>query len=363
MDQKGRAWNTSRTRPPANPDFCKEGSSHPSAKLFPLNTSGRQYTVYDPKTKQFSIVNTCFGTFHLNFAHDANNTIWSGEGGVVGWVNTKMLDETGDQQKSQGWAPIIIDTNGNGKQDAWVEPDQPVDPAKDKRIDASFYGISVSPVDNSIWGTVNTFSGSIVRVVPGPNPPATTLSEIYDVPWGQVQGAGYTPRGMDVDGNGVFWTVMASGHFASFDRRKCKAPSNGPKATGQQCPEGWTFYPVPGPNFKGNTESAAADSNYYAWVDKYDTLGLGKNLPIATGNLSDSLLFLKDGKWVIGRVPYPMGFFVKQVDGRVDDPKAGWKGKGLWTTYANRTPWHLETGKGTTGKIVKFQMRPDPLAK
>jgi hypothetical protein len=78
LDQKGRAWNTSRTRPPANPDFCKEGSSHPSAKLFPLNTSGRQYTVYDPKTKQFSIVNTCFGTFHLNLAHDANNTIWSG---------------------------------------------------------------------------------------------------------------------------------------------------------------------------------------------------------------------------------------------------------------------------------------------
>jgi hypothetical protein len=63
------------------------------------------------------------------------------------------------------------------------------------------------------------------------------------------------------------------------------------------------------------------------------------------------------------RVPYPMGFFVKQVDGRIDDPKAGWKGKGLWTTYANRTPWHLEGGKGTKGKAVKMQFRPDPLAK
>jgi len=363
LDQKGRAWNTSRTRPPANPDFCKEGSSHPSAKHFPLNTSGRQYTVYDPKTKQFSIVNTCFGTFHLNFAHDADNTIWSGQGGVVGWVNTKILDETKDEQKAQGWAPIILDTNGNGKQDAWVDPDQPVDPTKDKRLDASFYGISVSPVDGSVWGTVNAFPGAVVRVVPGPNPPTTTLAEIYNVPWGQVQGSGYTPRGMDVDGNGVFWTVMASGHFASFDRRKCKAPLNGPKATGQHCPEGWSFNAVPGPNFKGNAESAAADSNYYAWVDKYDTLGLGKNTPIATGNLSDALLFMRDGKWVIGRVPYPMGFFVKQVDGRIDDPKAGWKGKGLWTTYANRTPWHLETGKGSHGKIVKFQARPDPLAK
>ena len=115
--------------------------------------------------------------------------------------------------------------------------------------------------------------------------------------------------------------------------------------------EGWTFYPVPGPNFKGNAESAAADSNYYSWVDKYDTFGLGKNLPIGNRQpLRGRSLFLKDGKWVVGRVPYPMGFFVKQVDGRVDDPKAGWKGKGLWTTYANRTPWHLEGGKGTRGE-------------
>jgi hypothetical protein len=364
MDQKGRTWNTSRARPPAaNPAFCKENSSHPSAKLFPLNTSGRQYTVYDPKTKAFTIVDTCFGTFHLNFAHDANNTIWSGEGGVAGWVNTKMLDETGDQQRSLGWAPLILDTNGNGKQDAWVEPDEPVDPTKDKRIDASFYGISVSPVDGSVWGNTNAFPGAAVRVVPGPNPPTTTLAEIYEVPWGHVKGAGYNPRGMDVDANGVFWTVLSSGHFASFDRRKCKGPLNGPKATGQHCPEGWRFYPVPGPNFKGNPESAAADSNYYAWVDKYDTFGLGKNIPIATGNLSDSLLFLRDGKWVTMRVPYPMGFFVKQIDGRFDDPKTGWKGKGLWTTSANRTPWHLEGGKGTRGKVVKFQLRPDPLAK
>ena len=364
MDQKGRTWNTARIRPAnANPAFCKEGSDHPSAKLFPLNTSGRQYTIYDPSSKKWSLLDTCFGTFHLNFAHDANNTLWSGEGGVVGWVNTKMFDETGDAVKSQGWAPLILDTNGNGKQDAWVEPDAPVDPAKDKRVDVSFYGISVSPVDGSVWGNANAFPGAIVRVVPGPNPPSTTLAEIYEVPWSEAPKTGYNPRGMDVDGNGVFWAVMSSGHLASFDRRKCKGPLNGPKATGQHCPEGWSFYPVPGPNFKGDPESAAADSNYYQWVDKYDTFGLGRNIPIATGNLSDSLLFLRDGKWVTARVPYPMGFFVKQVDGRIDDPKAGWKGKGLWTTSANRTPWHLEGGKGTRAKVIKFQLRPDPLAK
>ena len=365
MDQKGRVWNTTRTRPPAaQPAFCKEGSTHPSAKHFPLNNSGRQYTVYDQKTKQWSIVDTCFGTFHLNFAHDANNTIWSGNGGVVGWVNTKVLDETGDQQKAQGWAPLILDTNGNGKQDAWVQPDDPVDPAKDKRIDVSFYGIAVSPVDGSVWGDANEFPGAVVRVVPGPNPPSTTLAEIYEIPYGQTPGQHvYTPRGVDVDANGVFWTVLASGHYGSFDRRKCTGPLNGPKATGKQCPEGWSFYAMPGPNFKGNTESGAADANYYNWVDKYDTLGAGKNTPIATGNLSDALLVLQNGKWAVARVPYPMGFFVKQLDGRIDDPRAGWKGKGLWTTSANRTPWHLEGGKGTKPKVYKFQVRPDPLAK
>jgi hypothetical protein len=363
LDHEGRAWNTSRTRPPANPAFCRQGSDHPSARLFPLETSNRQYTVYDQRTKRFTIVDTCFGTFHLNFAHDANNTIWSGELGVVGWVNTKLLDETGDPQRSQGWAPLVLDTNGNGRQDAWVEPSAPVDPTRDTRIDASFYGISVSPVDGSVWGNTNAFPGAAVRVAPGPNPPATALAEIYEVPWGQVAGAGYNPRGMDVDANGVFWTVLAGGHFASFDRRTCKGPLNGPRATGRHCPEGWSFHAVPGPNFKGNPEAAAADSNYYAWVDKYDTFGLGRNIPIATGNLSDSLLFLRNGRWVTMRVPYPMGFFVKQIDGRFDDPRGGWKGKGLWTTSANRTPWHLEGGRGTRAKVIKFQLRPDPLAK
>jgi hypothetical protein len=34
-----------------------------------------------------------------------------------------------------------------------------------------------------------------------------------------------------------------------------------------------------------------------------------------------------------------------------------------WSTYATRTPFHVEGGKGTTSKVVKFQLRPDPLAR
>ncbi len=61
------------------------------------------------------------------------------------------------------------------------------------------------------------------------------------------------------------------------------------------------------------------------------------------------------------RVPYPMGFFAKGVDGRIDDPNAGWKGRGLWSTLGSRTPFHMETGKGTRPKVYKFQLRGTPL--
>ncbi len=91
-------------------------------------------------------------------------------------------------------------------------------------------------------------------------------------------------------------------------------------------------------------------------------MGLGKDVPIATGNLNSALLALVDGKFVTLRVPYVNDYFTKGMDGRIDDPNAGWKGRALWTTYATRTMFHLETGKGTFPKVVRFQLRPDPLA-
>jgi hypothetical protein len=358
LDEKGRVWITSAVRPAANPDFCREGSTHPSAKLFPLASAGRHLAMYDPKSGQIIHVSTCYGTHHLMFAEDANRTLWtSGGGPVVGWLNTKLFDETHDEVKSQGWTALVLDTNGNGKRDAYVEPNQPIDPAKDKRLPGGFYSVAPAP-DGSIWGTVLGFPGAVVRLNPGTNPPETSLAEIYEPPM-----PGYSPRGGDVDRNGVFWTALASGHMASFDRRKCKAPLNGPKATGQHCPEGWSLYVEPLPQLKGVAEPGSAEASYYTWVDWHDTLGLGANTPINTGNASEGLLALKDGKFVVLRVPYPTGFYTKWMDGRIDDPKGGWKGKGLYATVSTRTPFHMETGKGTTSKVMHFQLRPDPLAK
>ena len=142
-----------------------------------------------------------------------------------------------------------------------------------------------------------------------------------------------------------------------------KARSTGPTATGQHCPEGWTLYAEPLPQIKGVTEPGSAEASYYTWVDQFDALGLGKNTPINTGNASEGLLALKDGQWVIMRVPYPLGFYTKWMDGRIDDPNAGWKGRGLWATVSTRAPFHMETGKGTTSKVLHFQLRPNPLSR
>jgi hypothetical protein len=363
LDEKGRLWITSAVRPPENPAYCKAGSDHPSAKLFPLDRTGRQLAMYDPKTGKLTHIDTCFGTHHLMFAEDANQTLWtSGGGQVVGWLNRKMYEETGDEVKSQGWTALIMDTNGNGKRDAYVEPNAPLDPTKDKRFGGAFYSVAPAP-DGSVWGTVLGFPGAVVRLNPGSNPPETALAEVYEPPFNDPNNPGFSPRGGDVDRNGVFWSALASGHLASFDRRKCKGPLNGPKATGQHCVEGWTLYTEPLPQFKGVKEGGSAEASYYTWVDQFDTLGLGRNTPINTGNASEGLLALKDGKFVVMRVPYPTGFYTKWMDGRIDDPNAGWKGKGLWSTVSTRAPFHMETGKGTTSKVLKMQLRPSPLAK
>lgn len=363
FDERGRVWITAAIRPPDNPPECKAGSSHPSAKLFPLERAGRHLAMWDPKSGKLTLIGTCFGTHHLMFAEDANNTLWtSGGGQVVGWLNRKVFEETGDEMKAQGWTALILDTNGNGRRDEYVEPNQPLDPTKDKRWGGAFYAVAPAP-DGSVWGTQLGYPGAVIRLNPGPNPPETALAEVYEPPFNDPVKPGFSPRGGDVDRNGVYWTALASGHLASFDRRKCKGPLNGPRATGQHCPEGWTLYTEPLPQMKGVTDPGSAEASYYTWVDQFDTLGLGANTPINTGNESEALLALKDGQWVIMRVPYPLGFYTKWLDGRIDDPKGGWKGRGLWATVSTRAPFHMEGGKGTTSKVLKVQLRPNPLAR
>jgi hypothetical protein len=384
MDSKGRVWFNIPTRITLA-DYCKAGSSNPFAKNYPIpdikeisqvrhEIAGVDY--YDPKAGKFTSVDTCFGGGHTAFGYDKDETLYVTARGVqgLGWIKTRVWDETHDAEKSQGWCPAVIDYNGDGKTGAFTKPDEPADPKLDRLLAGpTGYIIAVNPVDNSVWYSVLSVPGSVIRMVTGDNPPETCRTEVYQAPFDFNDISNqkyYSPEGIDIDTNGLVWIALSgSGQLASFDRSKCKV-LNGPTATGQHCPEGWTMYPTPGPRFKGT--DLIADFSYNSWVDRYDTLGLGKNVSVVSGTGSDSYkVFMPDTKtWITMRVPYPMGFYTRSLEGRIDDPKAGWKGRGLWGANESRAQWQAEGDKfdkdyvhDQTPFVVHFQIRPDPLAK
>ncbi|MES1254402.1 MAG: carboxypeptidase regulatory-like domain-containing protein, partial [Acidobacteriota bacterium] len=378
IDAKGRLWYSGRASTP--PTWCGKDSANPFAKNFPVNPTG--LVVFDPKTGQQTSAGMC-GTSgsHRAWANDKDETLYTTmqpppypDSGGFAWFKTRVWEDTHDAEKAMGWCPGIIDYNGDGKIGAYTLPGEPVERGLDRMLSGVLpYGAGSNPVDGSFWvvGGVNGgpktgIPGKIVRYTMGANPPATCMAEVYEPPFNNPKAPGvegYGTQGVEVDSKGMVWVSLgSSAHLASFDRRKCKV-LRGPTATGQHCLEGWTLYPVPGPTFKGT--NVRSDYFYLSWVDREGTLGLGKDVPVIDGTGSDSLIaFLPDQQtFVTMRVPYPMDFYTRSMGGRIDDPDAGWKGRGIWAGNNERVVWHIEGGKGTTSQVVHFQVRPDPLAK
>jgi hypothetical protein len=98
------------------------------------------------------------------------------------------------------------------------------------------------------------------------------------------------------------------------------------------------------------------------WVDRFNTLGLGKDTPILAGTGSDSLLAFNTAskKWTVIRIPYPLDSYMRLVDGRIDDPSTGWKGRGLWYDLGLDPLIHSELPQSYVGHV---QFRPNPLAR
>jgi len=388
IDSKGRVWMTSKIRANQDPSWCNDPKNK-YAEWFPLKTSGRQASFFDPKTREFTLIDTCFSTHHLQFDNDADETLYFNEltGPMFGWIDTKVYDQTKDEQQAVGWCGQVLDTNGDGKitkpwntfmprrggEDSVLYQGDTasgpgaakggaqttLDPKLDTLVGYSMYSVVPSPVDDSVWGISETFPGYLVRLQRGNNPPSSCKTQVFRVPE-----PGFDPRGVDIDSNGVVWTALAgSSHLATFDVRKCKDLNGPAKTDGSQCKEGWTLYQTNGPKLRGT--DIPADFHYYNWVDQHNISGFGANTPFATGSNSDALLALnpQTKEWTTLRVPYPLGFYSRGMDGRIDDPNAGWKGRALYSNYGTHFVWHIEGGKGTKGKIVKFQIRPDPLAR
>ena len=402
MDSKGRVWLTSKIRGNTEPSWCSDPSNK-YAEWYPRRNSARQASIYDPKTKKFQLIETCYSTHHVVIDNDPDETVYFNElsGPVFGWIDSKVYDETlastHDESKAEqaavGWCEQTVDTNGDGKitrpwnvvargadlaalygtDTAGATPavgagragkgkgpaPTAFDPKLDSLISFSLYSVMPSPVDDSVWGVAEDFPGYLLRLQRGNNPPSTCKTQIFKVP-----SPGFDPRGIDVDSKGVVWTgLAATSHLAAFDVRKCKNLTGPMHVDGSDCPEGWTLYQTNGPKLKGT--DVPADFHYFNWTDSHNIMQMGQDTPFLTGSDSDSLIALnpETRKWTYFTIPYPLGFYARGMDGRIDDANAGWKGRALYSNYGTHFVWHIEGGKGTKGKIVKFQIRPDPLAR
>jgi len=399
VDWKGRVWAADMTQYASvpmyetgpTPSYCYDPRNK-YAKYYPLHpTQARGVTVYDPKTDKNTFIPLCFGVHHLGF--DKNGRLYfTGDTQVVGWFDAKVWDKTHNPADATGWFPMVLDTSGDGKITpdrhqwnrmlggvwggeggrAWTRSwgisqeestDTPFDPKKDTRIAGMIYGMAISPLDQSYWGAKYSplVPSGIIHLIPGRDPPFTSKMEYFEPP--KIPGgyAAFNARGLSVDSNGVVWVAFGSGALGRFDRSRCKV-LNGPTATGQQCPEGWTIIKTPLPNLKDT--NIRAEWFYNAYVDRYNTLGLGKDVPILPGSNGDELLAYlpRQGKFVHLRIPYPLGFYPRGMDGRIDRPNVGWKGRGIWASQNLVALWQQETGEGSTSYVAHFQIRPSPLA-
>ena len=311
LDSRGRVWYTARIRAPDNPAFCKNGSTHPSAQLFPTEQSDRQLAVYEPKSGKYTFIDTCFATHHLQFAEDANNTLWtSGGNEMVGWLDTKKFDQHRRCGRSAGLG-TVRPRHQRQRQARRVDrartargPEPGHAPRgrllcghaePSRRLDLGLGRVSLprrSPALRSAHQTHRDLQRSAARLWCARRRHRSQrrrLGVARQRPSGRVRPS----------------QVQRAAERAQSDRRSL--------------PGRLELLRLPGPGFAGLPQFSV-ESSYYTWVDQHDTLGLGANVPIATGNLFDGVHALVDGKFVTLRIPYPLGFYAKGLEGRIDDP-------------------------------------------
>jgi streptogramin lyase len=255
---------------------------------------------------------------------DWQDRIWTdGGGSAMGELDTRKLDFNNIQGTEVGaqktWMRIDMDTK--------------------KMIPGTGYGEAVSPVDGTVWYSNPVAGGPANKLYM--LDPKTGKFKDYPLP-----APGRFPHGIDFSTDGNVWTSLGSGQIGRLDVK-----------TGQ-----WKFWDNPGLKFKGTgAETGTTDFPYYLWVDQFNASGLGKDTVIVTGTASDAMFIFDPKKetFSVFRVPYPLPFYSRGLDGRIDDANVGWKGRGLWMTYSSYMPKFTETHSGS---VNHMQIRPNPLA-
>jgi streptogramin lyase len=344
MDATGKVWIAAQTRRERIEDLpgwardvlvnvqakADRASGLPSA--WNEGTHHRQLVYFDTKREAFVQIDTAYGTNHLQF--DSRGRLWtSGDSVGLGMFDPSLLDPEKPRETATRAQKVFVS----------------IDPRTGSSVAGGGYGITVSPLDGTVW-RANTYIGQSgaadTNALAGQNkivkfdPKSSTFTQ-YPLP-----PPGRSPIGIDAATDGVIWFGTASGHLGRFDPRS----------------EQFKYWASPGPKLRGSGPAAgSADFHYSIFVDRFNTLGLGRDRVILTGANSDALIVFDPVKesFTVVRVPYPLGLYHRGLDGRIDDANAGWKGRGLWLNYGNDPVGFVET---KIGSVVHIQLRPNPLA-
>jgi hypothetical protein len=309
----------------------------------------------DPKTKKFTMIDSCFAADHNMF--DEHDNLVFGQDDAVGWLDTVAFDKTHDAGASQGWCPGVVDTNGDGKiSTAGPSRISRSIRKKDHRIEFGCYAIGISPTDGSIWCSgIGHDDQTLVRLERGANPPMSCKAEVY------------IPATVES-------LVEVFGRRRHRQQRRClpelarvsRDPQlRPPQVQGAQwsdgdrtaVPRGWSVYTKPGPSFKGAPPSreTSTDMLYLTNIDHHDALGLGKDVLLGGDVNADSFFVLRPQNGQMQaltlRVPYPLGIPCashRRTHRRSQTPDG--RVRGMWTSYSMYTPWHQEGGKGSAAE-------------
>jgi streptogramin lyase len=344
MDATGKVWIAVQTRrerredsPAWVPDVminvqAAADKRSDMASAWNEGTHHRQLAYFDTTREEFVLVDTAYGTNHLQF--DDRGRLWtSGDSVGLGMFDASAFDPQRPRETAARAQKVFVS----------------IDPATGKSVAGGGYGITVSPLDGTVWRT-NTYIGQSGATDTSPltgqnkivkfDPTTTTFTD-YPLP-----PPGRSPIGIDATTDGVIWFGTASGHLGRFDPNTAR----------------FRYWASPGPKLRGSGPTAgSADFHYSIFVDRFNTLGLGRDHVILTGANSDALIVFDPAteRFTVIRVPYPLGMYHRGLDGRIDDPTAGWKGRGLWLNYGNDPVSFVETH---VGYVCHIQLRPNPLA-
>ena len=178
---------------------------------------------------------------------------------VIGWINTRVYDETGDAEQAQGGCPPVVDTNGDGKITDWVGLNEELDPTRDTQLGHWWYGIVPDPTVERVvwaasgWSIPDGVPGSIIRChseQPSRNLQDGVLRARRSRIRRRRSRATRREASISPPTGSSRPRCPAAATWRKCDRSKCDV-FDGPTGDGQQCPQGWTLYATPGPTDGG----------------------------------------------------------------------------------------------------------------